>query len=354
MKKVQTIFLDIPQPTETSLRTRVYAQYNEARIAPIYLGKRFITAKEFSQSSDERKDQADVIIGHISYGFHDKLSGNRPYRYATMLRDPIARCLALYTHLKNKPENYSFSLQELLNTQAARQFSNRQASIISGSDSLDFPKKSTELLKRALKNYENSFAFVGLHERPKESLLLAHHQLGWKIQPYETGDATKQYPVNYADELKNDKKAMELLTELNQTDALLYEYVETRMMDLLNDYYPDLQDRLSQFEKSLCEHENRHQGVGNLGIFNKSRIVGWAKMLNTDNPATVCIIINDKLKYVVNAILKRDDLLNRYYTGKCGFEINLPKNRPLKKGDKISAHILNANNTPLNNSPRFY
>ncbi len=354
MKKEQIIFLHIPKTAGTTLRNIVYAQHGETKVAPIYQDKWYIEIKEFSQLSDERKNQANVIMGHFFYGFHNKLSGNRPYRYATMLRNPIARCLSLYNHLNNKQAHNSLSLQELLKTPTGSQFINGQSSLISGSHGFNFQKKSTELLKQALKNIESHFAFVGLTERFNESMLLAHHQLGWKLQPYETRNTAKQWPVNYAEELKNDKEAMDLLAELNQTDMLLYEYVETRFTDLLNEMYPDLQDRLSQFEESLGKQSTTAKGIGNLGKLQESKIVGWAKLLHNDNPAKVGININDGEEMVANAVIRREDLIHLHYTGRCGFALKLSQGVRLKQGDRVSAYIINADNTPLNHSPRIF
>lgn len=147
---------------------------------------------------------------------------------------------------------------------------------------------------------------------------------------------------------------MEMLAELNQTDTLLYEYVETRLTELLQELYPDLQDRLSQFEQCLCEQSMPNKGVGNLGNLQPSKIVGWAKLLHNDNPAKVGVTINGGEEMVANAVIRREDLNHLHYTGRCGFALKLPKELHLKKGDKVDAYIINAENTPLNHSPRIY
>jgi hypothetical protein len=354
MNKNQLIFLHIPKTAGTTLRNIVYAQYGEKKIAPIYPEKQYIETKEFDKYSPERKDQADVIIGHFKYGFHERLSGNRPYRYATMLRDPMARCLSLYNHLKNKPIYNSLSFKELLQKPVGSQFINDQVLLLSGKYGLKFKRTSKDLLKIALENIENDFTFVGIAERFNESMLLARHQLHWKLHPYEIRNTGQQWPINYAEELQNNKEAMEMLLDLNDLDSRLYEYIDLRFSEILHEQILDWQDQLIQYKSVLSLQPSTVTGVGNLSKLRENRIVGWAKLLRSDNPALIGITINNGEELAVLAEIRRENLLPIHYTGRCGFVLNLPSDHHLKKGDCVNARILNAGDTILRHSPRLF
>lgn len=356
MNKEQLIFLHIPKTAGTTLRNIIYAQYGETRVAPIYPERTYIELEEFNQLTAARKDQADALIGHVGYGFHRRLSGNRPYRYATMLRHPIARCLSLYNHLKNRPvEGSDLSFKEILKSPIGSQFINGQSCLISEISSLDSKRKSKVLLETALKHIELDFALVGITERFNESLLLANHTLGWNLKPYVSLNTAKQWANNYTEELKNDKESMDLLHELNETDLLLYDSMNKRLTENLNELYPDAQARLLQCESlTAMEQTDVPKAVGNLGALQEKRIVGWAKLLNTDIPAEVGLIINEGEELIVYANIRREDLLHLHYAGRCGFLLKLPMGNWLKPGDKVSARILNAGGIPLQHSPKLF
>jgi len=359
MTKAQIIFLHIPKTAGSTLRNIVYGQYGETRVAPIYPNnKYYFKVTEFDQLTTARKDQADAVIGHIEYGFHNRLSENRPYRYATMLRDPISCCSSLYNHLKNHQYAGSdISLKELLKTGNGVQFNNVQSRVISAKMGLKMEEAPTGLLETAINHIERDFAFVGITERFNESLLLASHDLGWQLKPYISRNISSKWvnTINYAEELKHDRESMDLLMELNEIDMRLYEYVNQRITENLCRLYPDLQVRLTKCASiSTLSEPYVPKAVGNLGALQKRRIVGWAKLLETDIPAKIGITINDGQEFDVVADVRREDLLHLHYTGGCGFVLELPTDCWLKHGDEVSARIINAGGVPLHHSPKIF
>jgi hypothetical protein len=246
MANEQIIFLHIPKTAGTTLRNIIYAQYATDRIIPIYRDERFMDMETFSQLSPEQKDAADIFIGHFAYGFHQRLSGNRPYKYATMLRHPISRGLSLYNHLKNLQfAGSEISFWEILKSKRANQFQNSQTRHIAGWG-------SKELLDEAIDNIEKDFLFVGITERFNESLLLAGHDLGWRLQPYERRNVTStMWAVNYADILRNEKESMQKLENLNTIDLQLYEYANKRFSQQIAFHFPNAIQQLLHFENLL-------------------------------------------------------------------------------------------------------
>ncbi|WP_448871328.1 sulfotransferase family 2 domain-containing protein [Desulfobulbus propionicus] len=245
MTKEQIIFLHIPKTAGTTLREIVYAQYAVDRITPIYRDERFMDMETFSQLPPEKKDAADIFIGHFAYGFHQHLSGNRPYKYATMLRHPIARGLSLYNHLKNLQfAGSEISFSELLKNKGS-QFRNNQSRYIAGWG-------TQKMLETAIQNIEKDFLFVGITERFNESLLLASHDLGWQLKPYKRRNVTStMWATNYADQLRNDKESMQELQKLNTIDMQLYEYANKRFSQQIASHFPNAVEKLLHFENRL-------------------------------------------------------------------------------------------------------
>lgn len=246
MTKEQIIFLHIPKTAGTTLREIVYAQYAADRIIPIYPDERFINMETFSQLPPEKKDMVDIFIGHFAYGFHQRLSGNRPYKYATMLRNPIARSLSLYNHLRHRHfSDINISFSELLKSKQGNQFRNSQSRYLAGWG-------AQEILNTAIRHIEQDFLFVGITERFDESLLLAAHDLAWHLHPYQRLNVTsKMWHINYADELRNDKESMQALKKLNIIDLQLYQYASNRFSQQIASHFPNGTGQLLHLENFL-------------------------------------------------------------------------------------------------------
>ena len=357
MEKEQIVFMHIPKTAGTTLRNIVYAQYGETRVAPIYSEASYIHKEEFEQLADARKDQADVIIGHFGYNFHKLLSGNRPYRFATMLRNPISLCLSLYNHLRNQRfQGIDISLKDMMKKVKGINFKNMQVRLIAEEVDLKLGRSPKEILQTAMSRLEKDFAFVGITERFNESLLLASHQLGWQLRRYERRNITsKLWAKDYAEDLRNDRVSMDLLMNLNQLDMQLYDNFNRRLTENLSEFYPDLPNRLEEFESIMTSPQvDAPNAVGTLGVLQKRRIAGWAKLRGSDTEARVGITINGKHEFVVHANIRREDLLHQHYTGRCGFVLKLPIDCCLKYGDEVSGRIINANDIALHQSPRIF
>ncbi len=82
------------------------------------------------------------------------------------------------------------------------------------------------------------------------------------------------------------------------------------------------------------------KSIGKIGNIRKTRITGWGKYLNIDEPATVELYINKQ--FIKSYIAKdfRPHLLKskKHPTGHCGFSFDI-SDSPLKDGDIISVKI---------------
>jgi hypothetical protein len=232
------------------------------------------------------------------------------------------------------------------------QFENFQTRLISGHNPA-LKNVGETALEVAIENIEKYFAFVGITERFDESIVLATHDLGWKIVSYSSRNTARQWTDDFSKDLEADNDSIDILMGLNDLDQRLYKYVDARLSERLHRFSPDLGAQMETL-KQLREQPRATVAVGSLGSLRRKRIVGWAKLKNMDSPARLKVTINDIHEFIVNAVIKREDLRPQCFSGACGFMIALPESLWLKPGDVVRASVINANDKELGNSPRVF
>src|SRR5262249_19033084 len=96
-----TIFIHIPKAAGTSLR-RVLEEAIPGDLGQnIYPEAEGISVEEFAALSPAERDHLRFVMGHFSYGIHEGLT--QPWRYVTMLRDPVDRYISSYHHAVRFP-----------------------------------------------------------------------------------------------------------------------------------------------------------------------------------------------------------------------------------------------------------
>lgn len=113
-----------------------------------------------------------IITGHFTYGVHNALKG-KPYKYVTILRDPVERVFSHYKHaLQNNLHTMSeeqgqafidLEIQEIIRLPGISYFyNNLQSRFISGLTEADFDGRSdTEVLEVCKKNIFNDYCYIG-------------------------------------------------------------------------------------------------------------------------------------------------------------------------------------------------
>lgn len=347
----QTIFIHIPKTAGTTLREIVYNQYDESYVAPLYSEKQYMSVEEFAKLPDDRKNASKAIIGHFPFGIHSVLP-NKQTSYATFLRAPQKRLLSLYNHLRNHQfAGADVSLLEMLEQPIGTQFKNHQSRLISGVGASEI--SDDQLYKRTIENIEKHFTFIGLTERFDESLLLASKLLAWELLPYFSKNVATQWSADYTVEITENEELLSLLKNLNSVDQKVYEEVSKRFAEQLESFFPDLQASLEEYQ-AIKNNELSFNGVGNLGQLRKNVIFGWAKIVKSDLPAKVTILINGEHEFTINATQRRADLYMQHFTGRCGFKLTLPKDIVLQDGDIVDAKITNGLPIQLRNSPQTF
>lgn len=355
----QIVFLHVPKTAGTTIRGIAYAHYGEARVAPIYPGEPiYLSVQEFAKLPAEQRDQADLVIGHVEYGFHRHLSGRRQFLYATILRDPVSRCASLYDHLASRYSGDTPpSLSAMLEGSVGLQFNNYQTRILSGVHA-PLGKTPRAMLDKAKENVERAFAFVGITDSFNESLLLAEAVLGWPLRPYEYRNISANNPGwrlhRIADAANNIDRTR--LEELNTLDEELYDYARARFLAQLHASVPDWEKRIAAYERRVTDRVVPViESAGSLAPLQRNQVAGWSKLVGRDVATRVRIEVSGRAPQLVEAVEKRDDLrtANVHFAAACGFTLDLPDSRRLQRGDVVRA--FNAvTGMELTNSPRVF
>lgn len=172
---------------------------------------------------------AMCISGHFVFGAHQFLSG-RPYRYITMLRDPVDRVISEYFYIKRTPHHSAYpliaergyGLKELVESGLTNDPINNQTTRLAGL--LDEPATSQAHFEQARENLENHVDAVGLMEDFDRSILLYQRLLGWRHAYYISHNVTAHRPARQT----FDADTIRAVEKCNQLDIELYQIARAR------------------------------------------------------------------------------------------------------------------------------
>jgi hypothetical protein len=176
------------------------------------------------------------VFGHFSFGIHEQVQ--RPWRYVTMLRNPVDRALSMYYFLNaggEVPIGTFFAQPQF------KELDNDQTRRIAGVDP-ELGKCTAEHLELAKNNLRQHFAVVGLAERFDASIVLMKRKFGWENSiSYYPRNVTAGRPL--ASTLPQG--VIDQIMALNQLDQALYQYASDLMEEAIaaygEDFYRDLE-----------------------------------------------------------------------------------------------------------------
>lgn len=164
------------------------------------------------------------ITGHYPYGIHEYLEG-RPYRYITMLREPISRVISTYYYMlrdTTHPGHQQLvdsgqSLDEWVERRENAALFNQQTSVLAGV--FPAPSMTQELFESARDHLEHNMDSVGLTEDFDRSLMSYQKLMGWHNVLYVRQNVTSNRP----DRSQTDPGTIQRIRDMNQLDLALYE-----------------------------------------------------------------------------------------------------------------------------------
>lgn len=194
----------------------------------------------------KKSDTAPIrcVYGHCRFGVHRYF--HQPFKYITMLRDPVSRIISAYYFIRSSPSNKmhkkvsKMSFEDFVFSQSQEDYSplsNHQTRFISGKNEPD--------LGLAKQNLKNHYAFVGITEMYPESVFLLNRTMGWPHFSYTKENVTKNKPKRapISDEV------IQYLKQKNQLDYQLYELCKKRLLRKIDQLPASDKQRMDRFVK---------------------------------------------------------------------------------------------------------
>lgn len=177
------VFLHIPKTAGSTLRQVIRRHYPPEVICDV-------PPETWDEVSAARLSQIRVLMGHVPFGVHERLSV--PADYVTLLREPVDRIVSLYYYVVQRGEAHPLhplvrgrSLDEFVATRHD-QLVNAQVRQLSGIDR----EPDAAALAQAKRNLATGMIAFGTDERFDESLLLFRRALGWRRVHYRRSNVT--------------------------------------------------------------------------------------------------------------------------------------------------------------------
>ena len=183
------IFLHIGKTAGTTLEAVMKGRFQPPTMTLDSLDE-WAAARELARLRPEVHEKLNFVSGHLLYGVHHNLS--RPALYFSLLRDPLARLVSAYRHVRDRPghrlhdalvdSNMTFT--DFVVGGITLETDNWQVRVIAGDVSTPFGRCDGLLLQKAKANIAENFSLVGLTEAFDESLVVLSRMYGWRRLHY--------------------------------------------------------------------------------------------------------------------------------------------------------------------------
>ncbi len=226
------IFLHIPKTAGTTLRSILRQQYPPEVTYNYYHDPEKAAFHELTAS---QKQRYRLLCGHMNYGIHQHLPGDS--RYITILRDPVARVISYYNHVRRRGDiEQGLPLTQFVEQGLGKD--NRQTLSLAG-DGADDPLQTA-------KDHLDACALAGITERFDESIILLKHLLGWRRSPYYVKKLVSSKSISRAT-LPED--TLHLIEAHNQHDIALYAYANQKFSAHLAAQEPAFHREVKAFQR---------------------------------------------------------------------------------------------------------
>lgn len=218
VKNVLSIFVHIPRTGGTTLHnilSRIYPEKNRLHI------HRVKTPLKTSIAEHTNPASPFLIQGHMDITDALEAEGNFIF---TFLREPIARAVSHYHHLKETPSarHYEYlnragtTIESFYALKEKNDIDNGMTRYIGGFINVPFGEINEKHYLQALENLKHKINFFGIQEYYDESLIMLAGKSGWPLPVYRKKNASKAKSVVSGE-------TRDFLREANGWDVLLYE-----------------------------------------------------------------------------------------------------------------------------------
>jgi hypothetical protein len=220
------LFLHLPKTGGTSIRHMLEAAYPSDLRAFIYASAG-IPTNEFASLPADVRAHFRLVFGHYSYGLHESVPG--PWRYVTIVREPVARFVSDYQRALRFPRNErdlriqaeKLTLEQALDERLV--LDNQITRRIAGAHGVPFGSQDTQLLDTAREHLDRDFAAVLMLERMAASVAMLEEVMGRKLP---TVGHDNRGRGSHPDALEGALR--DRIAETNRLDVALYDYIASR------------------------------------------------------------------------------------------------------------------------------
>jgi hypothetical protein len=279
------IFLHIPKSAGTTLGAILRRQYSRASVLDV----RREAGAALRAASDAYKARVQVLIGHMPFGLHECFP--HPCTYVTVLREPVARVISFYYHVRRDRGHYlhryatspGMSLEQFVSSGVSTEANNGQTRDLSGEGlvlapfpamGIGFDQCPPAMLDRAIGNLREHFAVVGLSERFDETLMLFRQELRWTRTPYY---CRERVGGNVPTDLRTNvpRRVAAIIERYNELDCALYEHA-VRQFDERLRRDPRIEGwRLAMFKMLNGSYGRVYYGARSTVFRTQRRVVRW-------------------------------------------------------------------------------
>ncbi len=237
-KPMVVVFLHVPKCAGTTANDAFRANYNPWRILepPNWTtrsragGLLCFAKPELPEVADllrrleKVQHRIDCVLGHLPFGIHRHIE--RPCRYLTFIRDPVARVWSSYNHTMNDPshflypvlERHKFDLAAALDAGELPEFANHQSRMLLGEPALCYSMADAD---RLVQHVQSQFHFIGTMERFEDGMNTLKTELRWPRMELHRLNVGAYERV----QRQPDKRQVAAIKWHNQLDQLLYDLV---------------------------------------------------------------------------------------------------------------------------------
>jgi hypothetical protein len=202
--------------------------------------------------SPRQRSQVRFFAAHAGFGLRERLPDDlrATAGYITVLRDPVARVISTFHHLRSEGRlPRDLNLRNYIDQRrhfGLFKFDNAQTRYLAGEGGVaidDHAHRVTrDMLELAKQRLEHDIWWFGLTERFEESVLMLADLLRWKRPQYVSARVTK----SRGDEQPPETALLAKIREINALDVELYEHAARLFEQRLASQPPDFADRLAR------------------------------------------------------------------------------------------------------------